>query len=228
MFLTIPAVLRGHELSKVCALLNAEAAPWVDGRVTAGHQGAPVKNNQQLDEASAMARELGAAILASLERNPLFISATLPNKVYPPMFNRYGVGMHFGTHVDGVVRSMPGSARQLRTDLSATLFLAPVQSYDGGELVIESDFGDQCHKLAAGDMIVYSAGSRHHVNAVTRGQRLASVFWIQSLIRDDKRRAQLFELDRTIQRLTQLAADADCMVRLAAHYHQLLREWSEL
>jgi PKHD-type hydroxylase len=228
MLVAIPHVLRAEELAKVCALLNAQAAPWVDGRVTAGHQGAPVKNNQQLDEQSALARELGAAILASLERNPLFISAVLPNKVYPPMFNRYGVGMHFGTHVDGVVRGIPGSGQKLRTDLSATLFLAPIQSYDGGELVIESDFGDQCRKLAAGDMLVYSAGSRHRVNAVTRGQRLASVFWIQSLVRDDKKREQLFELDRTIQRLTQLAADADSMVRLAALYHQLLREWSEL
>jgi PKHD-type hydroxylase len=228
MLLRIPNVLSGAELSKVCALLNGAEAPWVDGRVTAGHQGAPVKNNQQLDEASTMARELGSAILSSLERNPLFISAVLPNKVYPPMFNRYGAGMHFGTHVDGVVRSIPGSAHKLRTDLSATLFLAAAQSYDGGELVIESDCGDQCHKLAAGDMLVYSAGSRHRVNAVTRGQRLASIFWIQSLIRDDFKREQLFELDRTIQRLTQLGSDADSMVRLAAHYHGLLRQWSEL
>ncbi len=130
-------------------------------------------------------RASSALVLKSLERNPLFISAILPNKVYPPMFNRYGAGMHFGTHVDGAVRAVPGSGHKLRTDLSATLFLAPPQSYDGGELVIESDFGDQSVKLAAGDMIVYSSASRHRVNAVTRGRRLASVFWIQSLIRDD-------------------------------------------
>ncbi|HWW30514.1 MAG TPA: Fe2+-dependent dioxygenase [Steroidobacteraceae bacterium] len=228
MFLRIPNVLSGDELTRICAALTGAEAPWLDGRVTAGHQGAPVKNNQQLDQASAMARELGGAILASLERNPLFISAILPDRVYPPMFNRYGAGMRFGTHVDGVVRRVPGSAHQLRTDLSATLFLAPAQSYDGGELVIESDFGDQCHKLAAGDLLVYSAGLRHRVNAVTRGQRLASIFWIQSLIRDDLKREQLFELDRTIQRLTQLGSDADSMVRLAAHYHGLLRRWSEL
>jgi len=228
MLVTIPNVLGAPELDRVCAALNAAEAPWVDGRVTAGHQGAPLKNNEQLDEASAMARELGSTIVRLLERNALFISAILPGRVYPPMFNRYGTGMHFGTHVDGVVRSIPGSALKLRTDLSATLFLAEPQSYDGGELVIESDFGDRSVKLAAGDLLVYSAGSRHRVNAVTRGQRLASVFWIQSLIRDDAKREQLFELDRTIQRLTQLQADADSLVRLAAHYHGLLREWSEL
>jgi len=228
MLVTIPNVLSAQELDRVCAVLNGEAAPWVDGRVTAGHQGVAVKKNEQIDEACTMARELGSAILNSLERNPVFISAVLPNKVYPPMFNRYGAGMHFGTHVDGVVRGVPGSAHKLRTDLSATLFLAPVHSYDGGELVIESDFGDRSVKLAAGDMIVYSAGSRHRVNAVTRGWRLAAVFWIQSLIRDDKKREQLFELDRTIQRLTQLESDADSLVRLAAHYHGLLRRWTEL
>jgi PKHD-type hydroxylase len=228
MFVSIPNVLSEEQVRDACAALDAEHAPWVDGRVTAGHQGAHVKHNEQLDEASAVARELGATILRALERNPLFISAILPNKVYPPMFNRYGVGMQFGTHVDGVVRSVPGSVHKLRTDLSATLFLASAQSYDGGELIIESDLGDQSVKLAAGDMIVYSSGSRHRVNAVTRGRRLACVFWVQSLVRDDKQRAQLFELDRTIQRLTQLGSDDDCLVRLAAHYHALLREWSEL
>jgi PKHD-type hydroxylase len=215
-------------MATVRASLNSEKAPWVDGRVTAGYQGAPVKNNQQLDEASPMARELGNFVLAQLERNALFISAVLPNKVYPPMFNRYGEGMHFGTHVDGTVRMIPGSSQKLRTDLSATLFLASPQAYDGGELIVESDFGSQSVKLAAGDMIVYSSTSRHRVNAVTRGQRLASVFWIQSLIRDDAQRAQLFELDGTIQRLTETGADADSLVRLTAHYHGLLRAWTEI
>jgi PKHD-type hydroxylase len=215
-------------MATVRASLNSEKAPWVDGRVTAGYQGAPVKNNQQLDEASPMARELGNFVLAQLERNALFISAVLPNKVYPPMFNRYGEGMHFGTHVDGTVRMIPGSSQKLRTDLSATLFLAAPQAYDGGELIVESDFGSQTAKLAAGDLIVYSSTSRHRVNAVTRGQRLASVFWIQSLIRDDAQRAQLFELDGTIQRLTETGADADSLVRLTAHYHGLLRAWTEI
>jgi PKHD-type hydroxylase len=228
VLVSIPNVLSEEQVRDACAALDAEQAPWVDGRMTAGHQGAHVKHNEQLDEASALARELGGSILKALERNPLFISAILPNKVYPPMFNRYGVGMQFGTHVDGVVRALPGSVHKLRTDLSATLFLASAQSYEGGELIIESDLGDRSVKLAAGDMIVYSSGSRHRVNAVTRGRRLACVFWVQSLIRDDQQRAQLFELDRTIQRLTRLGSDDDCLVRLAAHYHALLREWSEL
>jgi len=228
MFLRIAKVLNEEQLATARASLNSEAAPWVDGRVTAGHQGAPVKNNRQLDEASPMARELGNFILAQLERNALFISALLPNRVYPPMFNRYGAGMHFGTHVDGSVRMIPSSPHKLRTDLSATLFLAAPEAYDGGELVVESDFGAQSAKFAAGDMIVYSSTLRHRVNAVTRGERLASVFWVQSLIRDDAQRAQLFELDGTIQRLTQTGADAESLVRLTAHYHGLLKAWTEI
>src|SRR5277367_6402384 len=190
MFLPIPGVLNEEQLATVRASLNGEQAPWVDGRVSAGHQGMLVKNNQQLDEASAMARELGHFVLTQLERHALFISAVLPNKVYPPMFNRYGEGMQFGTHVDGTVRMIPGSGQKLRTDLSATLFLAEPQSYDGGELVVESDFGSQSAKYAAGDLVVYSASLRHRVNAITHGERLASVFWIQSLIREDTRRVQ--------------------------------------
>jgi len=228
MFLRIPSLLNEEQLATIRASLNSEQAPWVDGRVSAGHQGAPVKNNQQLEEASPMARELGNFILAQLERNALFISAVLPNKVYPPIFNRYGEGMQFGTHVDGSVRMIPGSAQKLRTDLSATLFLSDPQAYDGGELVIEGDFGSRAAKLAAGDLIVYSSTSRHRVTAVTRGRRLASVFWIQSLVRDDAQRTQLFELDGTIQRLTQSGADSDSLVRLTAHYHGLLRAWTEI
>jgi PKHD-type hydroxylase len=228
MFLRIEKILSEEQLATVRASLNGANAPWVDGRVTAGHQGAPVKHNQQLDEASPMARELGNFTLAQLERNALFISAVLPNKVYPPMFNRYGEGMQFGTHVDGSVRMIPGSPQKLRTDLSATLFLAEPHDYDGGELVVESDFGSQSAKLSAGDLIVYSSCLRHRVNAISRGERLASVFWIQSLIRDDARRAQLFELDGTIRRLTQTGADPDSLVRLTAHYHGLLKAWTEI
>ena len=228
MFLRVPKVLNEEQLATVRASLNGESAPWVDGRVTAGFQGAAVKNNSQLDEASPMARELGNFILSQLERNALFISALLPNKVYPPMFNRYGAGMYFGTHVDGSVRMIPGTGQKLRTDLSATLFLSAQQDYGGGELVVESDFGSQSAKLAAGDMIVYSSTSRHRVNEVTHGQRLAGVFWIQSLIRDDARRAQLFELDGTIERLTATGADSDSLVRLTAHYHGLLKGWTEI
>jgi PKHD-type hydroxylase len=220
--------LNEEQLATVRASLSSETAPWVDGRVTAGHQGAPVKSNRQLEETSPMARELGNFVLGQLERNALFISAVLPNRVYPPMFNRYGAGMHFGTHVDGSVRMIPGSPHKLRTDLSATLFLAAPESYEGGELVVESDFGTRSAKFAAGDLIVYSSTSRHRVNEVTRGERLASVFWVQSLIRDDERRAQLFELDGTIQRLTQTGADAESLVRLTAHYHGLLKAWTEI
>ena len=228
MFLRIANILSEEQLATVRASLNSEKAAWVDGRVTAGHQGASVKLNRQLDEASPMARELGNFILTQLERNALFISAVLPNKVYPPMFNRYGDGMHFGTHVDGSVRMIPGSPQKLRTDLSATLFLAEPQNYEGGELVVESDFGSQSAKYAAGDLIVYSSTLRHRVNAITRGERIAGVFWIQSLIREDAQRAQLFELDATIQRLTQTGADADSLVRLTGHYHGLLKAWTEI
>jgi PKHD-type hydroxylase len=228
MLLRIPAVLKLDQLASVRGSLESQSAPWVDGRTTAGHQGAPVKKNQQIDEASPMARELGGLVIAELERNGLFISAVLPHRVYPPMFNRYGEGMHFGTHVDGAVRLIPGTVQKLRTDLSATLFLAPPESYDGGELMIETDFGADTIKLAAGDLIVYTSTSRHRVTPVTRGARIACVFWIQSLIRDDLKREQLFELDRTIQRMTELGSDPDSLVRLAGHYHSLLRLWTEI
>jgi PKHD-type hydroxylase len=228
MLVRIPRVLSAEHLHTLRASLSHAKAPWVDGRATAGFQGAPVKNNQQLDEASPTARELGDLILTQLERHALFISAVLPNRVYPPMFNRYGLGMYFGTHVDGTVRVVPGSAHKLRTDLSATLFISAPESYDGGDLIVESDLGHQSVKLAAGDMVVYSSTSRHSVTAITRGERLAAVFWIQSLIRNDLQREQLFELDGTIQRLTQTGADPDCLVRLASHYHGLLRSWTEI
>jgi PKHD-type hydroxylase len=228
MFMQIPEVLTADQLSAIRTALNGDTAPWVDGRVTAGHQGILVKSNLQLDEGSAMAAELGALIIGQLERNALFISAVLPHRVYPPMFNRYDAGMHFGTHVDGAIRQIPGTGQQLRTDLSATLFLASPDSYDGGELVVDSDFGGQQAKLIAGDLLVYTATLRHRVNAVTRGRRLACVFWIQSLIRDDLRREQLFELDRTIQQLTQSAVDPESLTRLTGHYHSLLRLWSDV
>jgi PKHD-type hydroxylase len=228
MFARIPQLLSAAQVAAVREALDAEQAPWVDGRVTAGHQGAPVKKNQQIDEASPQARELGNVVLAELERNALFISAVLPHRVYPPLFNRYREGMYFGTHVDGAVRMIPGSGHKLRTDLSATLFLAAQDCYEGGELIIDNDFGSETVKLAAGDMIVYSSTSRHCVSPVTRGVRTACVFWVQSLVRDDQKRAQLFELDRTIQRLTESKADPESLVRLAGHYHSLLRLWTEI
>jgi PKHD-type hydroxylase len=228
MFVQIPQVLTPDQLAAIRKALDSDTAPWVDGRVTAGHQGILVKSNLQLEEGSTVAQELGTLIISQLERNPLFISAVLPHRVYPPMFNRYDTGMHFGIHVDGAIRQIPGTGQKLRTDLSATLFLSRPDSYDGGELLIDSDFGSQQAKFAAGDLIIYTSTSRHRVNAVTRGQRLAAVFWIQSLIRDDSKREQLFELDRTIQRLTQGAVDPDSLVRLTGHYHSLLRLWTEL
>jgi PKHD-type hydroxylase len=227
MLMHVPKVLSEAQLDAICGKLAADGAPWVDGRVTAGHQGAAVKSNQQLDEASALARELGSVVLAELARNALFVSAVLPYRVYPPMFNRFAEGMQFGTHVDGAIRTLRASGEKLRTDLSATLFLAAPASYDGGELIIDSDFGSQSVKLAAGDLALYPATMLHRVNPVTRGLRLACVFWVQSLVRDDLRRSQLFELDCTIQQLTQTGADAASLVRLGAHYHALLRLWAE-
>jgi PKHD-type hydroxylase len=228
MLLRIPRLLSEEQVTRVVTALNGAEAPWVDGRVTAGHQGAPVKRNRQIDEASATAAELGQAVLTELERNALFISAVLPHRVYPPMFNQYGSDMYFGTHVDGAVRAIPGTAVKLRTDLSATLFLSAPDSYEGGELVVEDAFGAQPVKLPAGDLILYTSTARHRVNPVTRGARLACVFWVQSLIRDDERRGHLFELDRTVARLTELKADADSLLRLTGLYHTLLRLWTEI
>jgi PKHD-type hydroxylase len=226
MLLHLPQVLNSSQLSRLRAALNGPDAPWVDGRVTAGHQGAAVKQNLQLEESSSLARELGAFVTATLERNALFVSAALPNRLYPPMFNKYGAGMCFGNHVDGAIR-LVGPGQKLRTDLSATLFLSPKDSYEGGELIVENDFGQQSIKLDAGDMIVYGAASRHRVAPIVSGERMASVLWIQSLVRGDTERLLLFELDRTIQRLTELNSETESLVRLTAHYHSLLRLWSD-
>ena len=228
MFLRVPRLLSEGQLATIGAALHSDSAPWVDGRVSAGHQGAMVKRNQQLDEASATARELDDLIVGQLERTPLFISAVLPYKVYPPIFNRYAAGMHFGNHVDGAIRQIPRTGQKLRTDLSATIFLAPPESYDGGDLIIENDFGAQGARFEAGDMVVYTSTSRHRVTPVSQGLRVACVFWIQSLVRGDLEREQLFELDRTIQQLTQSGADPESLVRLTGHYHSLLRMWSEI
>jgi len=228
MLVHIPNLLNNEQLGHFCDQLDAANAPWVDGRVTAGHQGIHVKQNQQLAEGSAMAIELGNIVLAALERHPLFISAALPNRVYPPMFNRYQGGMHFGSHVDGSIRLLPGTGQKIRTDLSATLFLAPPDSYDGGELLIEDTYGTQTVKLPAGDLILYPASSLHRVNPVTRGTRLACFFWVQSMVRDDGQRTLLFDLDNAIQRLTATNADEASRVKLTGCYHNLLRTWSDI
>jgi PKHD-type hydroxylase len=226
MLLQIPNVLSADQLRFVRERLDTAGDAWVDGRATAGYQGAPVKRNQQIAEHSGVARELGDLILAALERHPLFISAVLPNRVYPPLFNRYEGGMRFGSHVDGAVRLLPGGAK-LRTDVSATLFLCGPDEYDGGELLIEDTYGVHRVKLPAGDMVVYPATSLHEVTPVTRGARIASFFWVQSLVRDDTRRALLFDMDTAIQRLNATDADEAARRSLIGCYHNLLRVWSE-
>jgi len=224
MLLTIPEVLSTEQVRHCREVLNA--AHWVDGRVTAGYQGSMVKDNRQLPENSVAARELGNLILGALESNPLFISAVLPSRVYPPLFNRYDGGQHFGDHIDNAVRLLPGSGHKLRTDVSATLFLADPEEYDGGELLIEDTYGVHSVKLTAGHLIVYPASSLHRVSPVTRGTRIASFFWIQSLVRDDAQRTLLFDIDTAIQRLNQSAADERALVQLTGSYHNLLRMWS--
>jgi PKHD-type hydroxylase len=226
MMLAVPALLTSDQVSGLRQLLLASDA-WVDGRATAGWQGAPVKRNQQIDERSEMAARAGTMVLQALETHPLFISAALPNRVYPPMFNRYGEGMAFGAHVDGGVRIDPNSGSKLRTDLSATLFLSGPGDYDGGELEIADSYGVQAVKLNAGDLILYPATSLHQVTPITRGERLASFFWVQSLVREDSRRKILFEMDQAIQALNRTGADDAARAGLVGCYHNLLREWAE-
>lgn len=225
MLLTIPKVLTPEQAHRCREQLAAAA--WVDGRVTAGYQGAPVKDNHQLAENSLLSRELGDLILAALERHPLFISATLPARVYPPLFNRYEGGQRFGNHVDNAVRLLPASAIRIRTDISATLFLAEPSGYDGGELLIEHTYGTQSIRLPAGDLLIYPSTSLHRVAPVTRGVRLASFFWIQSMIRADAHRTVLFDLDTAIQRLNATGADEVVRTHLTGCYHNLLRMWAE-
>ncbi len=227
MIVSIPDVLSPADAAAMRAQLEAAADSWVDGRATAGYQGAPVKRNQQIAEGSAIAQEMGDRIIASLERHPLFISAVLPNKVYPPLFNRYEGGMHFGSHVDGAIRLVPGSGARVRTDVSITLFLTPPDEYDGGELLIEDTFGLQEVKLPAGHAIVYPGTSLHQVRPVTRGARVSSFFWAQSLVRDDTQRAMLFDMDNAIQRLNASNGDEPARRTLVGCYHNLLRMWSD-
>lgn len=196
---------------------------WVDGRVTAGHQSALVKNNLQLPEESTEARELGDIIIAALERHPLFIAAALPYRVFPPIFNRYDVGMSLGTHLDNSVRQIAGTPFRLRTDMAATLFLSQPDEYDGGELVIDDVHGAHASKLPAGEMILYPATSLHRVTPVTRGTRLASIFWVQSMVRDEKHRKLLFELDMAINQVNQALPNHAAVVALTNCYHNLLR-----
>jgi PKHD-type hydroxylase len=225
MMVHVPEVLAAEEIARCRAVLKG--ADWVDGRETAGHQSGRVKRNRQVEEGSPAARELGALVLAALERSSLFISAVLPQRVFPPLFNQYGEEMRFGSHVDNAIRRIPGSADRLRTDVSATLFLSDPDSYDGGELVVEDTYGSHSVKLPAGDLIVYPASSLHHVTPITRGVRLASFFWVQSLVRDAGQRALLFDLDMAIVDLNKTLADSPALVVLTGVYHNLLRRWSQ-
>ncbi len=226
MLVCIPNVLDAAQLVSLRERLDRSNA-WVDGRVTAGYQGAPVKFNQQIDEQSDVALACQRIVVPALERNPEFISAALPNVIYPLMFNRYGEGMTFGRHVDGSVRLHPHDGRKIRTDVSATLFLTNPEDYDGGELVVEDTYGRHSVKLPAGDMVVYPATSLHQVTPITRGVRTACFFWVQSLVRDDQQRALLHEMDGAIQRLNQTNADETARRSLIGCYHNLVRQWSE-
>jgi PKHD-type hydroxylase len=226
MLLQIPEVLSAEQILGGRKVL--ENNDWVDGRITAGHQSARAKDNLQLPEDNEHARQLGNTILQALENNPLFMSAALPLKVFPPLFNRYQDGQSFGNHVDNAIRQVAGTPHRVRTDLSATLFFSNPDEYDGGELVIEDTYGVHSVKLPAGHLILYPASSLHHVRPVTRGARLASFFWIQSMVRDDGERTILFDLDVAIQRLMSDAPDHPSVVELTSLYHNLLRRWADV
>lgn len=226
MLIAIPRLLDDAEVARVRDILAG--GEWVDGNVTSGPQAALAKNNQQLAEDGAAAREAGALILAALGKSPLFVAAALPLKVFPPLFNRYGVGHAFGTHVDNAVRIQRGSEFRVRSDLSMTVFLETPEAYDGGELLIEGPFGVQSVKLPAGHAILYPSSSLHRVEPVTRGRRLASFFWIQSMVRDDGARRILFDLDQATQRLAGSLGQGDpSVVELTGVYHNLLRRWGD-
>ena len=226
MLIRIPNVLAPSEAAEICQLLDG--ADWKDGRQTAGYLSQQVKQNHQLREDHPLCIRLGQRILDALDADQMFLSAALPLKVVPPLFNRYGAGMGFGDHIDSAIRSYKGTDFPIRTDLSATLFLAEPETYDGGELVIEDTFGVHEVKLAAGDLILYPASSLHRVTPVTRGMRIASFFWVQSLIRSDAQRTLLYDMDLSIRALTQKLGPADPQViSLTGGYHNLLRMWAE-
>ena len=226
MMVQIPNVLSATQVARCRDVM--QRAAWVDGRVTAGHQSEKTKNNLQIPENAPEARELGGMVMDALGRNPLFFSAVLPKEVFPPLFNRYDAGMTFGSHVDNAIRGYLDTRLRIRTDVSATLFISAPEDYEGGELVVQDSYGVHAVKLPAGDMIVYPGTSLHHVTPITRGSRIASFFWVQSMIRDDTRRALLFDLDRAIMRLNQDHPEHRSIVELTAIYHNLLRQWSEL
>lgn len=225
MMLQVPNVLTSAQLGQFRETL--QQADWADGKITAGYQSAKAKHNLQLPEDHPTTRQLGEIVLDALAQNTLFMSAVLPLKVFPPLFNCYQGGGNFGVHVDNAIRDIRGTPHRVRTDISATLFLSEPSEYDGGVLVIEDTFGAHNVKLPAGHMVLYPASSLHKVEAVTRGARIASFFWIQSLVREDAHRAQLFDLDNAIQALTQSMPEHPALVQLTGVYHNLLRGWSQ-
>ena len=226
MLLSIPDVLTAAQVADARRLLDS--ASWVDGNVTSGHQSAKAKSNEQLPEDHAVARQVGGMIAKSLNHNPLFFSAALPAHVFPPLFNRYSKGHGFATHVDNAVRQHRPTGARIRTDLSATLFLTPPEDYDGGELVIEDTFGTHSIKLPVGHMVLYPSSSLHHVTPVTRGSRVSSFFWIQSMVRDDGERRLLYELDNAIQKISADTPEHPSTVQLTGVYHNLLRRWASV
>jgi PKHD-type hydroxylase len=226
LLLEIPDVLTPDEVRGMREAL--EAADWLDGKVTAGAQSAKAKRNQQLSETHPLAEQFGQRILQALASNAVFMSAALPQRIYPPLFNRYAEGHDFGFHVDNAIRPINGTRERVRTDLSATLFLADPDSYEGGELVIRGSFGTHAVKLPAGAMLLYPGTSIHRVEPVTRGVRVASFFWVQSLVREDARREMLLDMDMAIQRLTQTGGDGEALIQLTGVYHNLLRQWADL
>ena len=226
MIVQVPNVLNPEQIARCHEVMTR--ATWIDGRVTAGYQSAVVKDNRQLPEKSPEARELGDMIVGALERNPLFITATLPLRVFPPLFNRYEGGEAFGAHLDNSIRQIPGTPLRVRTDISATLFLSAPEDYEGGELVIDDVYGAHAVKLDAGDMVVYPASSLHHVKPVTRGVRFAAFFWVQSMVRDDGTRTLLFDLDMAINKVNQALPNHGAVVELTNCYHNLLRRFAEV
>ncbi|NML08334.1 Fe2+-dependent dioxygenase [Sphingomonas sp. G-3-2-10] len=226
MMIAIPDLLDAGTVARLRTIIDA--AEWVDGNVTSGHQSALAKKNEQLPEGSAAAKEAGGIILNALGQSPLFFAAALPLKVFPPLFNRYGEGQTFGTHVDNAIRIQRGTDFRIRSDLSITVFLEDPANYDGGELVVEDHYGVQRVKLPAGHAVLYPSSSLHHVTPVTRGARVASFFWLQSMIRDDSARRILFDLDQSVQRLTgELGGTDRSVIELTGVYHNLLRRWAD-
>lgn len=222
--LHIPDVLTPEQVHKIRAAL--EQANWVDGRGTAGHMAVRAKDNQQLAQDDPLAIEIGDFIVERLGSNSQFFAAALPLKVLPPRFNRYSGGGTYGNHVDNAIFSVPGTLHRVRSDLSATLFFSDPDEYEGGELIVEDTYGSHSVKLPAGHLVLYPGSSLHRVNPVTRGARMASFMWIQSLVREDSQRSMLLELDRAIQQLTREAPESEALVRLSGVYHNLLRHWS--